>query len=167
MVSSHFPSVYGHRWNWLLLLVLCAAGVAVRHVLNLRWTWPQWKPALAGTIAAAVIVLWGLLRAAGAPAEAVVIDPSAPATFEDVRHVIDRRCSVCHSERPTDLTFGPAPGGVMFDTPQQIMARAARIRERASVTRTMPPANTTNITDAERALLERWVAQGATVTSSR
>jgi len=167
MVSSHFPSVYGHRWNWLLLLVLAASGAGLRYVLNLRWSWPQWKPALAGTIAATVVVLWALLRSGPQPREVATLESSTPATFEDVRHVIDRRCSVCHSERPTDLTFGPLPGGVAFDTPQQIMARAARIRERASVTRTMPPANRTNITEAERALLDRWVAQGATVTSGR
>jgi uncharacterized membrane protein len=51
----------------------------------------------------------------------------------------------------------------MFDTPQQIMMHAARIRERASISRTMPPANKTGITEAERALLGRWVAAGATV----
>jgi uncharacterized membrane protein len=49
----------------------------------------------------------------------------------------------------------------MFDTPSQIVMRASRIRERAVVTRTMPPANKTGITDAERALLGRWIDQGA------
>ena len=161
MLTSHFPAVYGHRWNWLMLLVLVASGAAVRHVLNLRWTWSAWKPALAGTIAASVIAIWGLLRVGAHPGEAVAV--GGPAIFEEVRHVIDRRCSICHSERPTDLSFGPAPGGVMFDTPQQIMTHAARIRERAWVSRTMPPGNKTGITDAERALLDRWVARGATV----
>jgi uncharacterized membrane protein len=61
---------------------------------------------------------------------------------------------------PSDVTFGRTPGGVSFDTPEQIVARAARIRERAVVTRTMPPANKTHITDAERAILARWIAQG-------
>jgi uncharacterized membrane protein len=37
----------------------------------------------------------------------------------------------------------------------------ARIRERAVVTRTMPPGNKTNITDVEREILGRWIAQGA------
>lgn len=163
MLSSHFPSVYGHRWNWLMLLVLVAAGGAVRHVLNIRWSFAAWKPALAGTIAASVIAIWGLLAVGRMPAETVAADSSAPATFENVRHVIDRRCAVCHSERPTDLTFGPVPAGVKFDTPQQIMTHAARIRERAVVSRTMPPGNKTRITEAERALLGRWVVAGATV----
>jgi len=49
------------------------------------------------------------------------------------------------------------PGGpVAFDTPEQIRALAPRIHERAVVTRTMPPANKTRITDEERAMLGRW-----------
>jgi uncharacterized membrane protein len=59
------------------------------------------------------------------------------------------------------MSFGAAPGGVMFDTPEQILAHVARIRERAVVTRTMPPGNKTNITDVEREMLGQWIAQGA------
>src|SRR5205814_4857493 len=40
MVSNHFPSVYGSSRSWLLMLVLIASGVAVRHVLNVRFTYP-------------------------------------------------------------------------------------------------------------------------------
>src|SRR4029078_7348937 len=56
-VSNHFPSLYGHKLNWLLLIVLCVAGAAVRHVLNLRWTFPGWKTRLAGGIVARVAAL--------------------------------------------------------------------------------------------------------------
>lgn len=163
MLSAHFPSVYAHRWNWLMLLVLVAAGAAVRHALNIRWTHGAWKRALAATIAASVLAIWVLL-AAGAPRATQAADgPAGAVTFEEVRHVIDRRCSVCHSDRPTDTTFGRAPAGVMFDTPHQIMMHAAGIRERAAVSRTMPPGNSTGITDSERMLLSRWVEGGASV----
>jgi len=47
----------------------------------------------------------------------------------------------------------------MFDTRAQIEAKANRIRERAFVTRTMPPANKTGITDSERAMLGSWAAK--------
>lgn len=161
MVSNHFPSIYGHSLNWLLLLVLCVAGAAVRHVLNLRWTYPRWKPALAGVIAGSVAALYVLLHITFIPTSKVVSDSSAPVTFDEARHVIDRRCAVCHSSSPSDLTYGPSPGGVAFDTPAQIIGRAARIQERAVVTRTMPPANKTHITDSERAILARWIAHGA------
>lgn len=167
MVSNHFPAFYGHQLNWLLLLVLIAAGAAVRHVLNIRFTFPAWRAALAATIVASVVALYGIVNLRITPSEPVDSASSAPVAFADVRHVIDRRCAVCHSAHPADLTFGVAPGGVIFDTPEQIVARAARIRERAVVTRTMPPGNKTNMKDAERELLRRWIADGANMEGRR
>jgi uncharacterized membrane protein len=161
MLSSHFPSVYGHRWNWLLLLLLIAIGATVRHVLNARVTLPTWRPALAGTLAAGAAALALVLRAGAAPDEPRIDGAGAAVTFAEARHVIDRRCAVCHSRHPADLTFGVAPGGVTFDTPAEVLARVDRIHERAVVTRTMPPANKTHITDDERAVLARWIANGA------
>lgn len=161
MVSSHFPAVYSNRWNWLLLLVLAAGGAVVRHLLNIRFTYAGWRPALAAVVVATCAASAAIL-VIPAP-RAVVATGVVPehVTFDDARHVIDRRCGACHSAQPSDLTFGAAPAGVTFDTPSQIVAHAARIRERAVVTRTMPPANKTNITDDERALLGRWIDQGA------
>ena len=164
MVSNHFPSVYGSSRSWLLLLVLIASGAAVRHVLNIRFAYPSWKPALAATMFAGIALLYVLLVPATSPAnDSSSSSIPAHVSFAAARHVIDRRCAVCHSAQPADMTFGVAPAGVMFDTPAQISARVLRIRERAIVTRTMPPANKTNITDAERALLARWIEQGASI----
>ena len=162
MLISHFPGVYGSRLNWLLLLVLIAAGAAVRHVLNIRFVFPAWRPALAATMIGSVLALIAILRFGSSANRAAVSDSSAPVTFTEARHIIDRRCAACHSAAPSDVSFGVAPGGVMFDTPEQILARVARIQERAVLTRTMPPANKTNITEAERQLLGQWIAQGAT-----
>lgn len=165
MVSNHFPSLYGHRWNWVVLFVLVAIGALVRHVLNIRFDFPAWKPALAASLAGGALAIFVLLRAGReAPPTAAAAEPlPARVSFADVRHVIDRRCAVCHSARPTDMTFGAAPAGVAFDTPEEVAARADRIRERAVVTRTMPPGNKTNITDGERALIARWLDQGAPI----
>ena len=162
MASNHYPAIYGHPYNWLMLLVVVAAGAAVRHALNIRFTFPHWKPALAGTLAAGAAALYAMLGIGSPPGKVNASDPPAPASFAEARHIIDRRCSSCHSARPSDLSFGAAPGGVGFDTPDQIVAHAARIRERAVVTRTMPPGNKTSITDAERTLLGQWIAEGAT-----
>jgi len=158
MMSNHFPAMYGHRLNWLLLLVIVALGAAVRHVLNVRWTWRSWKPALAGITAAGLLSLWAIMKF-GAAEPAFAAASAGPVTFEDARHIIDRRCAVCHSARPTDMSFGAPPVGVMFDTPEQIIAHAARIRERAATQKTMPPGNKTGINDAERDLLGRWATQ--------
>lgn len=162
MLSSHFPGIYGHPLNWLLLGVLVLAGAVVRHLLNVRFTYRRWVPALAATAAAALAALYVVAaRPAGGP--------SAPAaggervSFAEAHAVIQKRCTVCHSGSPADRTFGVAPGGVAFDTPEQIRARADRIRARAVETHTMPPGNRTFMTPEERALLERWIAQGARV----
>ncbi len=159
MLSGHFPSLYGHADNWALLLVLVAGGAAVRHVLNVRFALRVWRYALAGVLAATVAALYFGMRSGASATPIAGGDATAPVSFADVRHVIDRRCGACHSVRQSDASFGPAPGGVTFDTPEDILARAARIRERAVVTRTMPPGNKTQITDEERALLGRWSAQ--------
>jgi uncharacterized membrane protein len=158
MLSSHFPGIYGHRLNWLLLGILALGGASVRHILNVRFGWPRWKPALAAAIAATVIALYLV----GAPrTRAVAQDAGGPVPFAQAHAVIQKRCAVCHSSSPADLTFGVAPAGVMFDTPEQIHARIERIRARAVETQTMPPANKTHITPEERALLGRWISQGA------
>ncbi len=160
MVIGHFPAMYSHRLSWLLLLVLIAGGAMVRHLLNIRFDYPTWRPALGATMVATVVALYAILSTGPASAPAAEASAAGPVSFAEVRHVIDRRCGSCHSAQQSDATFGTSPGGVTFDMPEQIVTYAARIRERAVTTRTMPPANKTGITDAERGVLERWVLQG-------
>ena len=75
-----------------------------------------------------------------------------------------RMCrETCHSAHPTDDVFRQAQAGVMFDTPEQIEARAQRILVRAVQTRTMPLGNKTGMTDEERALIGAWIEQGARI----
>ena len=160
MVSAHFPSLYAHRWSWVVLLLLVTTGAVVRHLMNVRFTMPAWRLALVATVAVAAVALQRMLSAGRPDSARPTASTNAPAivTFADVRHVIDRRCAACHSSQPSDSSFGAAPGGVAFDLPEQIRTHAARIRERAVVTRTMPPANKTHITEDERAVLDRWSA---------
>ncbi|MGQ0702483.1 MAG: urate hydroxylase PuuD [Gemmatimonadales bacterium] len=160
MLIGHFPVLYGHPQRWLVLTVLVAGGVLTRYLLNLRFTWPAWRPALAATIGGTALALYGLIRVG--MSEMGVAEPvgspvaRGPVSLAEVRHVIDRRCGPCHSATPSDRSFGVAPGGVSYDTPDQIVKYADRIRERAVLTRTMPPGNKTGLTEAERALLARW-----------
>jgi uncharacterized membrane protein len=162
MVSNHFPSVYGSRLSWVLLLVLIAGGAAVRHILNIRFGWQSWVPAFWTTMFATVALLILVMRAGLALDSAGALSVSsggasnAPVTFAEVRHIIDRRCTECHSATPTDPVYTTAPLGVMFDTPEEIYARLKRIRERAVVTKTMPLGNKTGMTDAERLIVARW-----------
>lgn len=41
MMSNHFPSTYGHEWNWLILLAMCGAGAAIREFFVVRLDRPS------------------------------------------------------------------------------------------------------------------------------
>jgi uncharacterized membrane protein len=161
MISNHFPSTYGSALNWLILAVLMVGSAAFRHFLNIRFSYGGWLRLAAATLLLTIAVLILLIARANGLSSASA--SATPVAFADARAVIERRCVECHSAAPTDSTFTVAPAGVMFDTPEQIRRMAARIKERAVVTKTMPLANKTGITDAERALLGAWVDQGASV----
>jgi uncharacterized membrane protein len=160
MISNHFPSTYGSSLNWLILAVLMVGSAAFRHFLNIRFSYGGWLRLATATTLLTIAVVAVLITRANTSLSA---SASGPVAFADARGVIERRCIECHSATPSDTTFTAAPAGVMFDTPEQIQRMAARIKERAVVTKTMPFNNKTGITDAERALLGAWVDQGASV----
>jgi len=169
MLSAHFPSLYaaGGTRAALPLLTLIAAGAAARHVMNIRFAFARWRPALGAVIVVSLTLLkfeLGLTPWAGTGAssgEDVVVPDVV--TFADARRIIDRRCAACHSQTPSDVSLGFMPAGVSYDTPEQIQALALRIRERATVARTMPPGNKTRITETERAILKKWIESGASI----
>jgi uncharacterized membrane protein len=47
MISNHFPSTYGHPWNWAVLAVLFLASAGVRHHLNVASRATAWLVVLA------------------------------------------------------------------------------------------------------------------------
>jgi hypothetical protein len=155
MVSNHFPSAYGSKLNWLILAVVAVGGALSRHWLNVRFWNRAWGPAMTTTIAATLGLLFFLTRPPHREEGAKKV------TYSEVKTVIDARCLQCHAEQPTDDTWKVAPKGVMFNTPAQTIAQAARIKEFAFVNKMMPLGNKTGITDEERGLLADWADQGA------
>jgi uncharacterized membrane protein len=159
MVSNHYPATYGHPLNWLVLSLLIVVGAAVRQVMLAR---DKGKP-----------TDWWLVPAAAALAVTVFLTSPAwlgsatggdeRVAFTAVKGVIERRCVSCHSRTPTDEVFRAAPNNVTFDAPESIRAHAETIRTRVVLLKNMPLANKTGITEAERALLARWIAQGASI----
>jgi uncharacterized membrane protein len=162
MISNHFPSTYGNTLNWLILAVLMVGSAAIRHFMNIRFTYANWLRLAAGTALATIALVVLLITRASATSSASA-SANAPVAFAEARAVINSRCVACHSATPTDNQFTVAPAGVMFDTPEQIKRMVARIKERAVVTKTMPFGNKTGITDEERARLGRWIDQGASI----
>lgn len=149
MTSNHYALTYGHEYNWLILIGITLAGALIRIYFVARHKghaspWPA--------IVATLIIL----------AVAAVIAPKSRATnmesvsLDTVRPVIDSRCTVCHSATPTHVAFPAAPGGVMFDTDEQIEAEASRIHQQTVVLQVMPIGNLTEMSDQERALIDAW-----------
>ncbi len=158
MLSNHYPATYAGPRNWLVLLFLFIAGAAVRHAMIGRGASSRWA------LVPAALALAGAMFFS-TPKTAVTGPTGATAdtvpSFAAVRSVVAQRCQPCHSQYQSDRTFGPAPGGVTFDTPESIVRFAERIRVRAVETKTMPLANKTGMTDQERELLARWIVAGA------
>ena len=155
MISNHFPFTYGHSYSWLILVVLLVIGAWVRHFFNLRHTGRTvW--AIPVTAALAIATLAIVIRP---QAESVAGTPAVP--FAQVARIVDSRCTACHSQHPTKVDSPPK--GITFDTPAQIKAQADAIDAQAVQTHTMPLGNVTGMTQTERDLLGRWIAQGAKI----
>ncbi|MEO6327011.1 MAG: urate hydroxylase PuuD [Thermoanaerobaculia bacterium] len=57
MVSNHFPTTYGSRWNWIALVALSIAGALTRHFMLVRTKQVAWMLGAAAVIFAAVFYL--------------------------------------------------------------------------------------------------------------
>ena len=86
---------------------------------------------------------------------------SASIPFAQVQQVLQTRCVACHAERPSFQGLPEAPKGVKLDRPERVSAQALKIHQQSVLSRAMPPGNLTGMTDAERALLDRWYRSGA------
>jgi uncharacterized membrane protein len=157
MISSHYPMTYGHSHGWAILAVFMLAGALIRQYFVLRHVGRNLValPAVAGLLLLGLAVLIAPSPRATAPATAGGVG------FAKVQPIIAERCTVCHAAKPTFPGFQQPPGGLAFDTPEQIRAAAPRIHQQTIATQAMPIGNLTKMTDEERALLGMWLAAGA------
>jgi uncharacterized membrane protein len=161
MISNHYAMTYNHAYNWLVLAVIIAAGVLIRHFFNLRH-----KGQVAWAFPAAGVVLLLAVAVAIAPkptAKPAVVEGAAPAMsdFVRVQGIISQRCATCHSAQPTQPGFATAPAGIMLQSPELIHQNAAKIYQQAVQLKAMPIGNLTKITDDERAVIGAWFEAGA------
>ncbi len=157
MISNHYAMTYRHQHAWLVLAVIMAAGVLIRHFFNLRhkgrivWGYPIAGVALLAAVAVAL--------APPKPGVAAATDPAAQ--FATVQAIVAQRCVACHSEHPTHPGFAAAPAGIMLHNAPLIRQHAAKLYQQAVQLKAMPLANLTNMTDAERAQIGAWFEAGA------
>jgi len=153
MISNHYPITFAHPRAWLILVCLLLLAAYVRHFFNLRHrgrtAWAIPASAAAGALVLAIAI--APQRQAGA----------APATLDEVHAIVTTRCAACHAEHPRWEGIAAPPKGVVLETPAQIIAQAAAIRQQAVATHAMPLGNVTQMTDDERARVAAWLDAGA------
>lgn len=149
MTSNHYAMTYSHQYNWLILVAITLIGALIRVYFVARHK----GKASPIPIIVAVLLILGVAAAIAPVSRATTVENVSLAT---VRPVIETRCTNCHSSTPTHPAFPAAPGGVMLDTDEQIMAEAARIHQQTVVLQVMPIGNLTRMSADERALIDAW-----------
>ncbi|MEM7207647.1 MAG: urate hydroxylase PuuD [Pseudomonadota bacterium] len=157
MISNHFPSTYGDKYNWFVLTAVSLIGIAVRHYFNIRHT-PDRKVWIL-PIAFFAMVLMLIYTAPRAPQiDTTKLNEAAALATTDVHPIIEQRCAVCHSTNPTQPGFSSPPQGLILESVADIESHAHRIFAVTIASNIMPPGNVTGITSAERDKLELWYA---------
>jgi uncharacterized membrane protein len=156
MVSNHFPSTFGNKYQWIVLAAISIGAAGIKHWLNLR---EQGKLSV-WILPASVVVL---LAVAYITAPQLSNTKCKEVSFAEINMIVQQRCIQCHSSKPTDDIYKAPPNGVKYDTPLEIAAKKDLIMQRVVVTKTMPQNNKTNMTPEERDVIRCWIEQGASI----
>jgi len=159
MISNHYPILFGHPWSPLIALGIVLAGGLIRHFFNITNHGIVTRAAIASVPAAIAVIVVLVLITAYRPGEGA----TGTVAFAAVHPIVEKHCVQCHSATPSNADFPKAPKGVMFDTPEEIAARARQIEQQAVLSDIMPLGNQTGMTRDERRLLGAWIAQGASL----
>jgi uncharacterized membrane protein len=171
MLSNHYSFMYTHAHNWLILFCMMVGGALIRqffvqrhgyHLGRASNPWP-WAAVGVALLAGVIFVLRPAPtdttksiapRADSMPATG--LKGSENAGFKQLQTVLQARCIQCHGAQLQMKN-------VRLDSPEQIKLHAQAVYQQVVVTKQMPMNNSTQITDAERALVGEWFKAGAKV----
>lgn len=153
MISNHYPFLYGHRYNWLILILVMAITATARQFFNLRHK-GIYRPSILAACAAAFIVLMGVIgwdsqRSSSAATTSSLSDLDAMA-------LVTQHCSGCHATTPTFPGFAAPPLGVVLTSPDEVRLHAEKARQ-ALLANYMPLGNLSGLTPAQRQQLVGWL----------
>ncbi len=168
MLSGHYSFTWSHPQNWLVLILMMAAGAAIRQFFVLRHGYKlgrnahPWPYALVGVAVLLAVVAW--LRPVPASGDAIkniaigAQSTGVGAQFDtkELQAVLQQRCVQCHGAEVQMK-------GLRLDVPEQVASRASLIYQQVVQQKLMPLNNATQMTEAERALVARWFQAGAPV----
>lgn len=160
MMSNHYSFTYTHPYNWIVLLLIMLGGAAIRQFFVVRHRFKLGNArnplpyALLGVAVLGLTIIW--MRPAPVAAPAVSAAPAVPeqVAFAQVRQVFDQRCLSCHGAQVQMKS-------VRLDSAEQIATHAQAVYQQVVVAKIMPMANSTGMTDDERALIGAWFQAGA------
>jgi len=152
MLSNHYSMTYTHPHNWLVLILIMCAGVLIRQFFLLRHRGiVDWRYPGAGVAVLLSVAVW---LAPPLTQVSVSTSPSPAPDFSSVQAVVTQRCVMCHNAQL-------ASKNIRLDSAQAIQSQAQLIYQQVVVSRVMPMNNATQITEAERTLIQSWVMSGA------
>lgn len=157
MISNHYPVTYQHAHNWLVLIAICLVSAWIRHFFNLRHVGVV-RPSIliSGAIGMLFIAIWVSFPKGDIQQTRLNSEALPQVTQQQIQTIMDVHCVSCHSATPTDDMFKVAPMGLVFDTWEQIEAKAGFIYQRTSISKDMPFLNKTKMTEEERQLVAHW-----------
>ena len=150
MLSNHYSFIYSHPQRWAILLVLMLAGALIRlffvqrHGYKLGRVGNPWPYAAAGVVLLLALIAW-LKPAPAAPAAAL----PAKVSYAQIQPILAQRCYICHGEQVQQKNL-------RVDSEALASANAQLIYQQVVAAKLMPLANSTQMTDDERALVGRW-----------
>ena len=153
MISNHYPFLYGHSYNWVILIAIIAIAAYARHFFNQRNRGIVDYSILVKAFVAFILLSGALgIERYEQQRTSVAMDVAGGTAFA----LIDTHCAVCHSQTPTQPGFVVPPAGILMDDRDVILQSAAQMLT-AVQTDYMPLGNLTGMTDDERAELVSWL----------
>lgn len=153
MISNHYPFLYGHSYNWVILIAIMAITAYARHFFNQRNRGIVDYSILVKAFVAFILLSGALgIERYEQQRTSVAMDVADGAAFA----LIDAHCAVCHSQTPTQPGFVVPPAGILMDDRDVILQSADQMLT-AVQTNYMPLGNLTGMTDDERAELVSWL----------
>jgi len=155
MLSNHYGWLYQGAHNWAVLVLLMLAGALIRHSFVVRHKAlaqgrrVAWEYAGLGTVMLIGLAIW----LAPAPQPKAAAGAPVP-TLAAVQAVVEQRCVLRHNAQVQQKN-------VALHTPELIQQHAQAMYQQVVVLKLMPMNNATQISDAERAIIQRWFEGGA------